>query len=266
MPFDQLGARIDKYAYTNKLADTSPATKIMFALSSLVLCVTSPSPLVPLILFLTNTTLLLKYALIPVRFYWQLFLYPAFTTVLSCIIIALFFGYGEPLTEISFLSFSLTIFKNGVTMAFKTFLRVIGGFSCLYSLVLTTSITDILLTLRKIHIPPILVELSLLIYRYIFLFLEIATQMNTAQEIRLGHSTWKKKIRSLALLAGNLFIRTLDQGERTFTAMRSRGYTGEIRTLDDLPPPKIYPTMAIALFEGTLILLTVMTMDLWTIG
>lgn len=265
MPFGQIGARIDRYAYTNKLANTSPATKIIFALSTLVIAVSAPSPLIPLTTFFVNTILLLRYARIPVHFYWKMLLYPIATAILSCVLIALFFGYGEPLMNVALPWFSWTIFKNGVTMAVATLLRVTGGLSCLYFLVLTTSITDILITLRRVHIPLILIEMSLLIYRYVFLFLETATQMNTAQELRLGHSGLKKRIRSTALLAANLFIRTLEQGERTFTAMSARGYDGEIRTLDDLPAPRSWSIIGIVFFEALLIVASILTIQLWSL-
>lgn len=265
MPFGQIGARIDRYAYTNSLAKTSPATKLVFAVSALIICVAAPSPIVPIITFFANTILLLGYARIPVRFYWKMILYPIATALLSCVIIALFFGYGEPLLNVTFPWFSWTIFKSGVTMAVTTFLRVAGGISCLYFLVLTTSVTDILITLRRVHVPLILIEMSLLIYRYIFLLLEIASQMNTAQELRLGHSGWKNKIKSMALLAGNLFIRTLEQGERTFTAMSARGYSSEIRTLDDLPSPRVWSIIAIVFFDVLLIVVAISTTQLWSL-
>lgn len=264
MPFGQLGARVDRYAYTNKLAKSAPATKIIFALSTLVISVVSQPPLVSPFIFLINTILILNYAKIPTRFYFEMLLYPIATALLSCLLIALFFGYGEPFMEIALPWFSLTIFKNGITMAITTLLRVVGGLSCLYFLVLTTSITDILITLRRIRIPVILIELSLLIYRYIFLLLDGAKQMNTAQELRLGHSGWKNKIRSTALLSGNLFIRTLEQGERTFTAMSARGYDGEIRTIDDLPNPKVWSIVGIVAFDLLLILVTFVTMNFWS--
>jgi cobalt/nickel transport system permease protein len=265
MPFGQIGARIDRYAYTNNLAKTAPATKIIFALSTLIISVAVQSPILSPFIFLINTILILNYAKIPVQVYWKMLLYPVATAILSCILIVFFFGYGEPLLDIILPWFSLTIFKNGVTMAITTFLRVVGGLSCLYFLVLTTSITDILITLRRIRIPLILIEMSLLIYRYIFLLLELATQMNTAQELRLGHLGWKNRIRATALLAGNLFIRTLEQGERTFTAMSARGYDGEIRTLDDLPPLKAWSIVSIVIFDLSLILVTIVTMHLWSI-
>lgn len=192
-------------------------------------------------------------------------LYPLATALLSCVIIALFFGYGESLTEFVTPWFTWTIYRSGTTMAVSTFLRVAGGLSCLYFLVLTTPVTDMLITLRKLHVPLILVEMSLLIYRYIFVLLEIASQMNTAQEMRLGNTNWISKIKSTALLAGNLFIRTLEQGERTFTAMSARGYDGEIRTLDDLPHPRLGLIIGILFFDALLILASVLLPSQWSL-
>ncbi|MCW4023285.1 MAG: cobalt ECF transporter T component CbiQ [archaeon] len=265
MPFGQIGARVDRYAYTNNLANTSAATKLLFALSVLVICVAAQSQIVPFFVFFMNTTLLLVYAKISAKFYWKMLLYPLATALLSCVLIALFFGYGEPLTEISTPWFTWTIFKSGVAMAVSTFLRVAGGLSCLYFLVLTTPVTDMLITLRRLHVPLILVEMSLLIYRYIFVLLEIASQMNTAQDMRLGNTNWIIKIKSTALLAGNLFIRTLEQGERTFTAMSARGYDGEIRTLDDLPHPRFELIIGILFFDVLLILVSVLLPSQWSL-
>jgi cobalt/nickel transport system permease protein len=78
--------------------------------------------------------------------------------------------------------------------------------------------------------------------------------MHTAQELRLGYSGLMKRLRSTSLLIATLFIRTLEQGERTFTAMNARGYDGTIRVLEDLPPPKKTALVGIALFDAALII------------
>jgi energy-coupling factor transporter transmembrane protein EcfT len=52
------------------------------------------------------------------------------------------------------------------------------------------------------------------------------------------------------LVAGNLFIRTLEQGERTFVAMNAKGYDGNIRVLEDLPRPKKAAIFGIVLFDS----------------
>jgi len=221
----------------------------------------SPTPVVPIIAFLTSTILLLYFARIPYRFYLKLLWYPIIIIAITCVIIALFFGYQEPLTEINLLGLRWTVFKDGITLGFNTFFRVAGGLSTQFFLVLTTPMTSILLILRKARIPLVLIETSLLIYRYIFVFIEVMETMHTAQELRLGYSSLIKRLRSTSLLIANLFIRTLEQGERTFTAMNARGYDGNIRILEDLPKPRKAALAGIALFDALLVALAFIIMN-----
>jgi cobalt/nickel transport system permease protein len=97
--------------------------------------------------------------------------------------------------------------------------------------------------------------MSMMIYRYIFLFLEISEKMSLAQKLRLRRSGWLSSIRSLAMLIGSLFIRTLDQGERTLVAMTARGYDGDIRILEDFPSPRKIVLLGIVFFDVLLIVL-----------
>ena len=118
-------------------------------------------------------------------------LYEVITTymlTISCIFLALFFGSGATLIEIPLPWFTWSIFKSGISLSVNTFLRVEGALSCLFFLVLTTSITDLCVLLRRIHIPQVMVEMSMLIYRYIFLFLEVSEKMSLAQKLRLKRS------------------------------------------------------------------------------
>ena len=260
-----LSAQIDRFAYTNVLARTSPTTKIFFAASMLILSVLSPSPIVPITVFLIATLLIVTVAQIPGRFYLDLFIYPALFAAVSCVFIALFFGNGTPLAEIAFPWFKWTIYNNGITTAFTTFFRVLGAVSATFFLVLTTSMNDIFISLRKIHVPKILIEISLLVYRYIFVFMEVASKMNTAQKLRLGQSGWLKRIRSTSLLAGNLFIRTLEQGERTFVAMDARGYDGNIRVLEDQPKPSKTILAGILVLDIMLALIALNIVHIWSL-
>jgi cobalt/nickel transport system permease protein len=170
-------------------------------------------------------------------------------------LIALFFGNGAPLVQITFPWFTWTIYDNGITTAFITFFRVVGAVSAMFSLVLTTSMTDIFISLRKIHMPKIFVEISLLVYRYIFVFMEVSSKMSIAQIMRLGQAGWLSRVRSTSFLAANLFIRTLEQGERTFVAMDARGYDGNIRVLEDQPKASKATIAGILLFDIMLALI-----------
>jgi cobalt/nickel transport system permease protein len=249
MSHDNISAEIDRQAYTNGLAKSSPITKIFFALSALIISVISPTIVIPIIIFFINLVLILFVAKTPAKFYLHLLEYPAIALIVSCLILALFFGLGEPLIQVHFPWFTWTIYQDGVNTAVAAFFRVAGAISSTFFLVLTTTMTDLFVTLRKAKIPKVLIELALLIYRYIFVFMEVIEKMNTAQNLRLGHSSIKRRIHSLSLLAANLFIRTLEQGERTLTSMNARGYDGNIRILEDLPKPKISTIIGIILFD-----------------
>ncbi|MCL5949577.1 MAG: cobalt ECF transporter T component CbiQ [Candidatus Bathyarchaeota archaeon] len=254
MSHHDISAEIDHQAYINAIAKNSPITKIFFALSSLVISVSAPTPIVPIVIFIINAILLLSVAKVPAKFYLHLLEYPTLAVTLSVLIIALFFGFGQTITQITLPWFTWSIYQNGITMAVATFFRVEGAISSTFFLVLTTPMTGIFVTLRRIKTPKVLIEMSLLIYRYIFVFMEVSATMNTAQNLRLGYSSMIRRIRSAALLAGNLFIRTLEQGERTFTAMSARGYDGNIRLLEDLPRPRKSAIAAIILFDAVFVI------------
>jgi cobalt/nickel transport system permease protein len=214
------------------------------------------------VVFILCTALALGIAKVKPHLYLDLFVYPTFMVTLSCIFLALFFGSGAHLIEIPLPWTTWAIYKSGISMSVSTFFRVEGALSCLFFLVLTTSITDLCVLLRRAHMPRVLVEMSILIYRYIFVFLEVSEKMEIAQKLRLRHSGWMSRIRSVALLAGNLFIRTLEQGERTFVAMNARGYDGNIRILEELPSPKKIMLLGIIVFDVMLIVLIVLTINI----
>ncbi|MFH0938644.1 MAG: CbiQ family ECF transporter T component [Planctomycetota bacterium] len=71
----------------------------------------------------------------------------------------------------------------------------------------------------------------MLIYRFLFLFFRISTKMRCAQELRLGYATWRLSIRSLGLLAGNLFIRVFGLARRLEIGLELRGFEGQLTVL-----------------------------------
>jgi len=240
---------VDKYSYINRLSKCSPITKLFLSLSGIVLSVSSPSPPVPIIVFSVLAALLIFLARVPAKFYLKMMTYAMLATVLNCIVIALFFGSKNPIAYIGIHGYGITVYGDAVDLGITLFCRVLGGVSSLFFLSLTTPMMDTWIVLRKMGAPPILVEMSMLMYRYLFVFLEYASRMHLAQELRLGYSTLRRSFRSLSLVATNLFIGTLQQGERTFTAMTARGYDGNIRMLTELPKPALSSVAGIVVFD-----------------
>ena len=145
---------------------------------------------------------------------------------------AIFFGVGTPIFNLGI--FNLAVTADGFNLGLLVFARMLGGFSCLAFLALTTPMTELFSTLELVKIPKIVLEIAMLMYRYIFLFIGEAINMYHSQQTRLGYSSFKKSIKSMGMLGSNLFIRTWNKGEQTYIAMESRCYNGSMKTLKDL--------------------------------
>ncbi len=97
----------------------------------------------------------------------------------------------------------------------------------------TTRYLDIAAALRWYRVPSLLVAVMEMMYRYVFLLGGEVRRMLAARQARSaalpdlrpgGTVTWRAKV--AGQMAGSLFIRTLNRGERVHMAMTSRGYDG----------------------------------------
>jgi len=104
--------------------------------------------------------------------------------------------------------------------------RVIGGVSLILFLSLSTPANRLFLAASWFHLPKIFVELTLLVYRYIFVLIEEVVTIKDAQKVRLGYHGWHQSMRSLGVLGGSLILRAYDRAGRVFEAMSARGYSG----------------------------------------
>ena len=164
---------------------------------------------------------------------------------------------------ISIGSFYLTGSVTDVFFCLRLICTAFASVSCLYFLALSTPVTDLVLALRRFHIPPLLIELMILIYRFIFLLQEIAHQISVAQKSRLGNCNYRTAIRSFGALLSALFIRSVRQSSILFDALEARGYHGEIQVLEEIVPPRRHEIFLFFIFELSLILLWMLEILLW---
>lgn len=125
----------------------------------------------------------------------------------------------------------LTVSAEGLLKGARLAGSAIGAVSCMYFLALSTPLTDIFYVLEKIHCPHLIIELMLLIYRFVFLLLEIAGELNKAVDGRLGNVNLKTSICTSGQVFAALFIRALKRSSAIYDAMESRGYDGKILVL-----------------------------------
>ena len=239
---------LDHYTMHNELTENNIYTKIIFALLAIVLNLITGSPIVPFIIFLLCSFLILYMARIPLRFYATFMAIPIGFAVLSGVFLA-FLGTGEQIWSLGLFGIGLT--KGGINQALLVFFRVLGGVAALGFLILTTPMNRIFAVFHDLHVPSILTDLAILMYRYIFLFLDVTATMYNSQKTRLGYHSYMSWMNCLASLAGMVFIRTWEQGEISYKALASRGYNGRlnmIRSGDSIRDMSIKEWLLIIIF------------------
>lgn len=243
---------LEQFTLTNKLSGVSGKLKTLFAVLTLLVCSLSAAYIVPLLVFCIMLVATVLVAGIPPRFYAKLMLAPAGFGVITFVLMMFFFG-SEPFFSVHAGDLTLTATKDGFDMALISVGRMLGSVSCLLFLALTTPMADIFAVLKKLKLPDVFIDLSMLIYRYIFILVQEALRMEYAQKMRLGYSDVKGSFRALSLLAGNIFVRSWDNADKMLTAMNSRGYEGIIHVLDDDSPIPRMHLLGLAGFELVLL-------------
>lgn len=225
---------IDKLCYSSKLRYQSPFLKTAFSLGLLLLCVISRSMIVSLCIMLLMGSLTVVRGGTSFKRYRHLMLVPLVFLLLSTIAIMVNLS-PEPLSRVAIpLGQSyLTVSWSGFIQCVNLTLTALAAVSCLYFLTLTTPLTDILLVLRKCKCPHLMIELMMLIYRFIFILLELASSLYHSQACRLGHKNLKTSWNSMGKLMAVLLVRAMQRSNRLFDAMESRCYNGTILVLEE---------------------------------
>ncbi|GAB6151440.1 cobalt ECF transporter T component CbiQ [Desulfosporosinus burensis] len=251
---------IDCYAYSNNLKTVHPVEKSLFAIITMVVCLTSPTVITPLIVLAIMAIGIVCKAGIPARVFVKLMLVPLSFLLISVLTIAFSVSTNPS-------GFWLAQTINGLTVgihypdlitAVHLFLRSIGAVSCLYFLALTTPMTEIITVLHKMKVPSIITELMVLIYRFIFVFMETATTIHRAQASRSGFISMKSSFRSMSRLFSALLGKVFVKSQELYNAMAARCYTGEIKVLTKKYPINLRNYMIITVFEIPLILLNLL--------
>jgi len=122
---------------------------------------------------------------------------------------------------------------GGSELAAGIFVRSVLAFLAGLWLVNVTPYDDLLVTLRRLHVPVLLIALLAFMYRYAFVVFDELGRMREARAARsFGRSVWWRNWGHSAQLLGMLLIRSMNRAERVYGAMCARGWNGEIRTLD----------------------------------
>lgn len=240
---------LEDIAQTNGLREVNTYLKLIAGVGAILLCLLSSSYIAPLFIAIVLSLAILVLARIDARTYGELFIVPFSFAAMSVAVIILLSGGGEVYwswTAFSWLSLSLT--SESINEGFFVFCRVIGGMSALIFIALTTPMTDLFVVMKQCRIPEAVIDLTMMIYRSIFILVSHVVQTYQAQLMRLGYGSFRESIQSFATLCGSVFIASWGAGEEFIQAMDARCYSGKFAVFGEARPVEVVPALAVAAF------------------
>jgi cobalt/nickel transport system permease protein len=254
---------LEDIAQTSGLRQVNTYLKLATGIGAIFLCLLSTSYIAPLFIALILTCGILFLARVDVKTYTELFIHPFWFAIMSVTGIILVFGGATVFWSWNPVPwFSLSITRESINQGFFVFCRVIGGMSAMCFIALTTPMTDLFVVMRRCRIPEVVIDLTMIIYRTIFILMDQVIQIYNAQVMRLGYSTWRESIHSFASMCGAVFIASWNAGEDLIRAMDARCYDGKFALLGETRPVERIPFIAVLVFLSVSSLVVFLSKDM----
>lgn len=214
---------------SHPLSRIDPRVKLLSALAVLVMVISCQDIAFPLLISVLCAGLCFSLG-IPARTLALRFSEPLFIAA-TVLLLKLFCTGSVPLFSREIAGFELTGYRDGLLEGVRIASRIVGGVSLLAVVGFSTPFTELMAALSWLRVPPVLIDVALFAWRYLFLLLEDAQVVYNAQRNRLGYVGYRRGFRSLGTLAGVLVIKAFDNSQSITTAMVQRGYDGDMPML-----------------------------------
>jgi len=155
-----------------------------------------------------------------------------------------FIKHELPVITLSMLGLSLNI---SLTELLRVGVLILRSWLIIFAMVLftmTTPADEMLSSLSTMGVPAVLVNIILLMWRYLALFTRQAQAMSAARELRsipLANGVKRKtalifwNFRCTGSMIGSLFVRAYERSDRIYQAMVLRGFDGTVRSIQYEP-------------------------------
>ncbi|RJR20708.1 MAG: cobalt ECF transporter T component CbiQ [Nitrospiraceae bacterium] len=220
------------------LSKVDARVKLIVTLALLAMVLSYKGTMFPLLIAAVSIMLCMKMQ-IPVKVLAFRLAQPLFLA-LVILLLKIFFSGKDAMFVFSlptshFPLLTLTGYRDGLMEGLLISARILGGVSLLAAVGFATPFIEFMGALSWLSVPKPFIEIMMFAYRYLFVFLEDATTIYSAQKNRLGYTGIKKGLNSFGVLTGSLVLRGLEQSQKTADAMEQRGYTGDMPLLKGKP-------------------------------
>lgn len=121
---------------------------------------------------------------------------------------------------------------NGLSIAVTLACKALAIGALMLTLLATGPLPETMTAAQRLKMPGVLVQLTLLSYRYVFLLAEEFARLRTALRVRgFRNRANRHSYRTVGRVTGTLLVRGQERAERVAQAMASRGFDGRFRSL-----------------------------------
>lgn len=231
---------VDYYAYASHMRKWNATFKVIFSMICLLLCLIFNNIYVSLAVILIMGYMAVVIGGLEFDHYISMMMIPIVFLLFGSVAIAVGFSW-DPIGEYNLSVFGLFYIycsKASLWKAAGLIFKALGAVSALYMMTLTTPLSELIVVLRKAHLPKVIIELMNMIYRYIFIMLDTHSRMKNSAESRLGYVDFRTSCYSFGQVASNLLIVSLKRGTDYYNALESRCYNGDLMFLEEEKPMK----------------------------
>ena len=212
---------LDRYAHLNSPIHRWKAESKLIGLGGLMIAFAGVEHLSLLPIMLAIAAIIYRMSNLP-RSFWQTRLrYPGYFMV-GVVFVLPFISGQTVIWQMAF----LTLRQEGCLAMLLIASRFIAIMTLCIVLFGTCSFLSTIKAMRSLGLSPILADMTLLSYRYIFEVGQQLMTMRTAMRLRgfQPRKLTRRNLRIFASLAGTLLVRSYEQSEQVYHAMRLRGY------------------------------------------
>lgn len=238
-----IAPELEYIAYSNKsvLGRLSPFTKFILLLLYLFLNIFITNYLY--FIFAGGVFFLLLLSKVQVKYFYKPLFIAFFTSIVVFVAKMHFLKKGIPV------SFIIDFYPESFLNAIISSLKIVFGIVLIVIFISTTPIKEMLSVLKKLKVPDILIEIFLVVFKYIFILNDEGIRMKNAQTVRLGYCSFRRSLESFGNLIGMIMLRSINKGFAMSEALYVRGYKGRLFYPAEIPTPKLYEYIII-LFLG----------------
>jgi cobalt/nickel transport system permease protein len=223
---------IDEYSHLNSVIHRlDPRTKLIASLAFIVAVVITPTSNWRVFAFyFAIVAFMLAFSILPIVYVLKRSLVVLPFVLLIAIFIPFLQG-GEVVASYHVWLWQISITYNGLMVLANVLVK---SWLCILALILlssTTRLDDLLKGLRQLGMPQVMILILSFMYRYIFVLVDEAMRIQQARNSRNFGGSWLHHVKTFGHMAGTLFIRSYERGERIYAAMLARGFDGQTRTL-----------------------------------